>query len=452
MLIRFLVKNLFSFQELTEFNLLPGNFKRLPGHVYRAKGVDLLKLNILYGANGAGKSNLLKALSLFAQWVEKGEMPSLFRSQTFKLDPLCRQQDTYLAVEFIKDDVPYYYGVTINDGILVEEELLISGLGKKEDVRLFLRTDSPQDRQLHVSFADEVMKDPESALFPAFLQDEMLERTQPVLYHMRGRKNPVFDRYKKAQEWFSDDLVTVMPQSRAEFLPLHLERNAGFKDFASQIVRAFHTGIHRIEVEKMPLEDYFGTDDQEKADSIRAKLKSEPNRILSHWNHFEEIVFVQEGEKAVAMRLSFLHLTPNGEVRFYAHEESDGTRRLMDYLRLFYTAIHSPKVFLVDEIERSIHPLLIKTLVEKFSHDGNTRGQVICTTHESNLLDQDIFRPDEIWFAEKNARGVTEIYPLSEFKEHHTIDIRKGYLNGRYGGIPFLGNLKDLNWGKDGQA
>ena len=78
----------------------------------------------------------------------------------------------------------------------------------------------------------------------------------------------------------------------------------------------------------------------------------------------------------------------------------------------------------------------------------HTQGQLIFSTHESNLLDQDIFRPDEIWFAEKNKEGATEVYALSEFKEHHTIDIRKGYLNGRYGGIPFLGNLKDLNWEK----
>ena len=79
-------------------------------------------------------------------------------------------------------------------------------------------------------------------------------------------------------------------------------------------------------------------------------------------------------------------------------------------------------------------------------------GQLILSTHESNLLDQNIFRPDEIWFAEKNKEGATELYALSEFKEHHTIDIRKGYLNGRYGGIPFLGNLKDLNWKKYAKA
>ena len=75
-----------------------------------------------------------------------------------------------------------------------------------------------------------------------------------------------------------------------------------------------------------------------------------------------------------------------------------------------------------------------------------SKGQLIFTTHESNLLDQEIFRQDEIWFTEKDSNGATDLYSLSDFKEHKTIDIRKGYLNGRYGSIPFLANLTDLNW------
>jgi AAA15 family ATPase/GTPase len=124
----------------------------------------------------------------------------------------------------------------------------------------------------------------------------------------------------------------------------------------------------------------------------------------------------------------------------------------MEYLPALFYAVSRRKTYFIDEIERSIHPLLIKELIKKFSLDKDTMGQLIFSTHESNLLDQDIFRPDEIWFAEKNKEGATELYALSEFKEHHTIDIRKGYLNGRYGGIPFLGNLKDLNWEKYAKA
>ena len=120
--------------------------------------------------------------------------------------------------------------------------------------------------------------------------------------------------------------------------------------------------------------------------------------------------------------------------------------RLLDFIPAFKDLINTDKVFIIDEIERSVHPLLIKELVRKYSEDANTRGKLIFTTHESNLLDQDIFRQVEIWFAEKTPSGSTELYSLSDFKEHNTIDIRKGYLNGRHGSIPFLGKLIDLNW------
>ena len=77
-----------------------------------------------------------------------------------------------------------------------------------------------------------------------------------------------------------------------------------------------------------------------------------------------------------------------------------------------------------------------------------TKGQLIFTTHESQLLDLNIFRQDEIWFAEKNKEGATTLYPLSDFKVRPDLVLRKGYLNGRFGAIPFLGNLKDLDLGE----
>ncbi len=452
MLIRFLVKNLFSFKELTEFNMLPGRFNRMPYHVYDAGGLELLKLNAMYGANGAGKSNLIKSLALLTEFLETGRMPIELLTETFKFDKENRQKDVYLGVEFIKDDVPYYYGITVNQGIIIEEELQRSGLGKKEDYALFSRTDKPGDKELEVTFCKEVMDDKEASVFPFFLKNEVLERNQPVLFHMASRKNKVFEPFKKALQWFTYDLVPIMPGSRPSGMSMHLEQDAGLYQFASQVMQSFNTGIKSINIETIPIDDFFGEDDKQQAERITAELKANPDRIRPFNTAHEEILFVLEKNKVVAKRLYFLHDTDGGIVKFTAPEESDGTRRLLEYLPAFYAAIKSKRVYLVDEIERSIHPLLIKELINKFSHDEKTHGQLIFSTHESNLLDQDIFRQDEIWFAEKNKEGATEIYPLSEFKEHHTLDIRKGYLNGRYGGIPFLGNLKDLNWEKYAEA
>jgi AAA15 family ATPase/GTPase len=432
--------------------MTPGRFNRLPHHVYDTAGIELLKLNAMYGANGAGKSNLVKSLTLLSEFVRTGNLPIEFLVETFKFDKEGRKKDVYIGVEFIKDDIPFYYGLTINQGIIVEEELSISGIGKREEVVLFLRTDKPTTKDLQLNFSKEVMEDREAALFPVFLKDEVLERNKLVLSYMASRKNIVFDPFKKALDWFTNDLVPIMPFSRPSGLPLQLESDEEFYAFACEVMRSFNTGIKDIKVDTISIEDFFGKEDKQQAERITAELRANPAKIRPFVTPHEEILFVLEGDNAFAKRLYFLHDTDGGVVKFTADEESDGTRRLLDYLPAFYSAIKGRRIYLIDEIERSIHPLLIKELIKKFSHDESTRGQLIFSTHESNLLDQDIFRPDEIWFAEKNADGATEAYPLSDFKEHHTIDIRKGYLNGRYGGIPFLGNLRDLNWDKYAEA
>src|SRR5690606_31123238 len=104
--------------------------------------------------------------------------------------------------------------------------------------------------------------------------------------------------------------------------------------------------------------------------------------------------FEHQGEKGKSFEFNYM-------------EESDGTRRLLEYLPALNSVINSNATFIIDEIERSVHPLIIKELIRKFSTDSSTKGQLIFSTHESNLLDQEIFRADEIWFTEKSILGAT---------------------------------------------
>jgi AAA15 family ATPase/GTPase len=452
MLVRLLVKNLFSFEELTEFNMLPGRFNRLPHHIINANGIELLKLNAIYGANGAGKSNLIHALAILKEFLMDGEMPIELITETFKLDKESHLKDVYIGIEFIRDSIPFYYGITINQGIIIEEELQISGLGKKEDKTLFLRTDKSDKKELQLIFSEEVQSDPEASLFPTFLKNEILERNKPVLYYMRNRQNKVFDSFKKALEWFEQGVELILPYSRPEGMILQLEEDKAFHEFAIEIMRSFNTGIIDIHIDAIPIEEFFGEDNRQEAERMIAALRAKSVKVKFLRYQYQDVVFVLDDNKPVAKRILFSHSEDNGNSQFLLSEESDGTRRLLEYLPALFNVVNKCKTFVVDEIERSIHPLLIKELIKKFSLDASTKGQLIFSTHESNLLDQEIFRPDEIWFTQKNKQGATELFALSEFKEHHTIDIRKGYLNGRYGGIPFLGDLKELNWEKHAKA
>lgn len=452
MLIHFVVKNLFSFKELTEFNMLPGRNTRMPHHLYPVAGINVLKLNVMYGANGAGKSNLIKAMEALQDFVLEDEIPLELITQTFKFDADSKKKDIYLGIEFAMGGIPYYYGITIREGIVVEEELQISGLGIRKDHILFLRTDEVSENKLEISFHPDLLKDPDVAALAGFLKRNVIQRNKLVLSYFKTTPPPNLLPLFVAFQWFKNELYIISPFTKPTRQALRFEKDNDFIAFATDTMRAFNTGVKEIKVESIPVEQYFGVDNRDKAEKVTADLKANPDRYGGTMTPIEEVMFVLEDGIAKAKRIVFHHEEDDGNATFYADEESDGTRRLVDYLPPLYSAIRESKVYIIDEIERSIHPLLIKEMIGKFSADDQTQGQMIFSTHESTLLDQDIFRQDEIWFAEKKADGATELYPLSEFKEHATIDIRKGYLNGRYGAIPFLANLKDLNWEQYAEA
>jgi hypothetical protein len=125
-------------------------------------------------------------------------------------------------------------------------------------------------------------------------------------------------------------------------------------------------------------------------------------------------------------------------------EESDGTRRLLNLIPALLNQ-QTPRVYVIDEIDRSLHPMIVKEFLEFFLKSrGCGSCQIIVTTHESNLLDQDLLRRDEIWFAEKDQTAATRLYSLLDFKVRNDRDIRKGYLQGRFGAVPFLSGLERL--------
>lgn len=300
-----------------------------------------------------------------------------------------------------------------------------------------------------VSFFSEFEDTAENKTLKKIIETDLLKPNQPLFTLLNTISNDAFVDIRAAFDWFKDDLIIIYPDTKTAGLVLEYEGNRKFQNFAKELMCSFNTGISDLKVDVKGIEEYFGKDNQKEVDELKADLKNSPGKKVSviSQNNEEEVVIVNDNGRIVAKRLLFEHQGEgNKSFAFSFNEESDGTRRLLDYLPALNSIVERSPTFIIDEIERSIHPLIIKEIVDKFSKDQTTQGQLIFTTHESNLLDQEIFRTDEIWFTEKDFLGATKLYPLSDFKEHSTIDIRKGYLNGRYGAIPFLGNLKDLNW------
>jgi len=448
MLIRFTIENVFSFGERKEFNMIPYNrLGTLNSHIYNLLDFEILKMASIYGANGAGKSNLIKALYYLQKLVVKEEIPLRLKESQFKFHAKDFSISQLFAVEFIQDNTAFYYGVELLEGVILTEELYKSGLGKKKDELIFERK-TDEEEKTDIRFLEEFENDEKSQILKAVLIEEFVKPNESVLRILSNRDNKFIKDVKKAYKWFDDTLHIITPESKPRALAHRIDKDPEFKQYAEDLMCSFNLGISSLTAEKKEIKEFFGEDNENELDALIKKLEDSPKQMLGlSSRRGDELIIVKEEDKIWVKSLKVGHLGKNSRTALFdLEEESDGTIRLLDFVPAFQNVISSPKVFVIDEIERSIHPLLIKELVRKFSIDNETKGQLVFTTHESNLLDQDIFRQDEIWFAEKDKNGSTDLYSLSEFKEHKTIDIRKGYLNGRYGSIPFLANLTDLNW------
>ncbi len=448
MLIRFAIKNLFSFKEETEFNLLPGRVKRLNHHKYERNGIEVLKLTALYGANGSGKSNLIRSISLLKEMLISGVIPTEINNQKFKLSKTCLDEPTELAIEFFANNLIYYYSISVNNGIIIDEYFSANDKNQKDDM-IFHRV--YEDKKNAITFFKAFEDNKENQVLKKIIETDLLKPQQPLFTLLSTISNNAFIHIKDALDWITWGLKIIYPDTRPTNLTHIMDTVKGFKDFANELMCSFNTGIANLHVEENTLEAFFGEDNQKEIDEIYTFVKNNPEKAIIRQirNANEEILIVNKNGKIIVKRLLFLHKgEKNEDIEFKITEESDGTRRLVEYLPALDDLIRYEATYIIDEIERSIHPLIIKELIDKFSKDISTKGQLIFSTHESNLLDQEVFRTDEIWFTEKNLLGATKLYSLSDFKEHNTIDIRKGYLNGRYGAIPFLGNLQDLNWHK----
>lgn len=447
MLIRFVAKNIFSFKEETEFNLFPNKTQRLSHHRITKNGIDVLRLSALYGANGSGKSNLIKSISLLESMiVDDGKLPPNSENLKFRLrgekilnDPIS------LGIEFYIKSKIYYYSITFDDGIILNEYLAESK--KDKDILIFER--NIENKIQSITFFEGYINNEKNKLFVDVLAEKLLQKDELLLSFLNSKYKEDFPDVEIAFKWFDDILVIIKPDAKPGTIAHLLDTNSEINDFANNLISRLNTGIFKINVAKQKFEEF--TSDKKKIQSIKEDLKKDPNGIsvLTHSETGEEATLVYENEELYVKRLITTHLNDKGaQVEFSVGMESDGTKRLIDYIPALNGIINEESVYLIDEIERSIHPITIKEIISKISLDSSAKGQLIFTTHESALLDQEILRPDEIWFAQKDIDGSSKLYSLSDYNIHNTANIENGYLNGRYGGIPFLSNLHDLNWHK----
>jgi len=442
MLLRFVVENLASFKNAVEFNCFPSSKSHShENHKIECGHATILRLSAIYGANGAGKSNLLESLQLLKGMVESEGLTHFSFSElpAFKFDEECLVSPSGMAVEFFVDGNVFYYHIEFNTQSVVVEELFLSK--KTKDIKLFVRDDKG------IFINDDYMDNASSEQFLDALN--RLVRPDMFLLSFLGKYYPKeMPLASSAYNWFARALEIITPATIAGFVPHLLDKNPDFEKLVNETIPQMKTGISKLSVKKEVVSEDEIKGSQE-LQQIAKRAKAQPDMPLARIDsqNGDTVNYVFENDSLYKKTLVSIHQKPDGtEVEMTMGSESDGTRRLIEYMPLFYAVTKQGGVYIVDEIERSMHPILIKDIMQKLSESNTAKGQLIFTTHESGLLDQNIFRPDEIWFAQKDSEQATQLYPLSDYNIHKTANIENGYLIGRYGGIPFLSNLKDLHW------
>jgi hypothetical protein len=398
--------------------------------------IGLLRTSIIYGPNAAGKSNIFKAMAFAKQFIVEGvKRDKPIPVQPFKLDPQCLQKTTRFEFEFRSQDRNYAYGFVVDDTKVHEEWLFEIGL--KLELPIFERdlqgTRFNFDHELLLNLSDEekqrlafeVKGTRENLLFLTNCQERNIKLFQAVF------------------EWFEDVLQVVFPNANIMAFPFAFKDNQEFHNFFNAILEAFDFGIN-INIVPAYLEQ---VNIPKEAQEL---IKFRKNVAVTF--SLDDNEYVMEKNAGGTSELLEMRTTPkkcnDTRVFFEMAEESRGTQRMINLIPLLKTLLSKPgRVLIIDEIENSLHVLLIKKVFELMLdnyHFINTESQLIATTHKVHLLDlKNLFRKDEIWLVEKDRVGQSVAYSLANADIDH-LDLMNGYLNGRFGALPFVRDIRKL--------
>lgn len=414
MLLQFTVENFRSFRDKTVFSMrAASNVERGADAPDVVKGTDIARCAALYGANASGKSNFIKALGFAREMVVHGvEERSQIRAQPFRLDPAAA--DAPSRFEFYLRALSgktYGYGFVVRPDAVVHEWL--SELHDGEEIELFSRDGN--------SFAfapqDEIPVQELLNLVSSATPDNQL-----LLRTARQFKLKSFPQaFGDVLNWFELALVVIEPDAKYGPLVEHAHKDEAFRVFLGDVLTRADTGISGLR-------------------TVRRKVTKDERSALDGRAHY-----VNEGNDWYCVELRLQHGRGSGDESgdFELADESDGTVRLLDLSPMLFHARGGPRVFVVDELDRNLHTALSRWLIEHFIREApGSESQLIFTTHDTNLLDVEVLRPDAYWFAEKDGAGASTLYSLAEFKAEQVAQLRKNleqaYLVGRFGGVPRL--------------
>jgi len=407
-LIRFRTGNFRSIRDEQELSLVASTLTDHPDSVVPVAHYDLALLRAagIYGPNASGKSTVFHALALMRSAVRDSQ--GLWKPHDgvpltpFALDPAFAAEPSLFAVDLLLDGVRYEYGFVADQSRFMEEWLYAYPRGRRQE---WFTRDAARDEE----FAFSRLLSGENRTISSL--------TRPNSLFLSAAAQNNHEMLTPVHNWFSEQLL-VDEDRRRGALAVRVSqrcRDPEYRDAVYSLLKAADLGISGLELVE---DDPAASELIKRAGALFALLGS--------------------GD---VTDIRLLHRAGSGaDVALPFAEESAGTRTLFALAGGVVETLAQGGTLVIDELDRSLHPHLAMHLVRMFNDPAsNPEGaQLVFNTHDTNLLDADILRRDQVWFTEKGDDGATRLFPLTDFRARKTENLERGYLQGRYGAVPAI--------------
>jgi AAA15 family ATPase/GTPase len=414
MLVEFKVANYRSFSEEQTLSLVASKDTELGDNCVDQGKLRLLKAVGIYGPNASGKSNFIKALDVMrdiildsADYQPGRKIPV----QPFLFDSKSQKKPSTFEVTFYHEEVRYQYGFSATSERIYDEWLLAYPKGRAQT--WYERTLNRDDWK-----------------FGSFLKGErekLKDKTRDNVLFLSVGAQWNNKQLTTVYEWFRRMLrvmsagTTWAPVTAKMLLSAKDDEENRFYRLIEACLQAVDLGIYGIKVRKEEIAE--------------PKFTAEvPEGVKD--------IFLNDFMERLGIKVEMLHkdVSRGKRIPLPIQEESDGTRRFFELLGPWLQALRFGLTIFIDELEASLHPLLTRELIKYIQHPEFTRkgSQLIFATHDTTLLDPELFRRDQIWFTEKDEQGCTRLYSMLDYKPRKGEAVQKGYLSGRYGAVPII--------------
>lgn len=427
MIAEFKIRNFYSLRDEQTLSFIPTN-DDTSRDIYTeevADGVSLLKIGFIYGSNASGKTNILKALDFFSRFMvndglNKGDEIGVV---PFLLDGVSDKERTQFEMSFYLNREKYKLNLVLDNKVIYEETLQV--YSSVQPTLLYKRTYNPGKDATDIVFGGKVGLVKKSR--EAIEGNTFNKRTVIAAF---GKSNVEKSRLNLVYDFFSQKIAPIMyPQSSMMGFTkrrITRDRDGRLKRFILHFLKASDFNISDIAIHE---EEVSITPEMElvikNTSAMPEKAKEE---ILKKGTlHSDEMFFV--------------HHTSNGDKELDEELESRGTKRYMGLATILYDLLVHGVILPIDEIESSIHYELLSYFIKVFLVNSKRSGQLIISTHDINLLDEDYIRRDVIWFTDKNDCGETQLIRLSSLGLHKTLSVYNAYRQEKLVNLPFLDSI-----------